>query len=88
MCSNSSTRIGMLVSVILLLGTASAARADATEDYSNYPLANAYKYCDRGNAFACQQVRQFNTVDNAMSAFGAVPPVRTAPMRRPRYQVR
>jgi len=64
----------MALSVALLLGTPSVALADATEDYSNYPLANAYKYCDRGNAFACRQVQQLNGQNNARAAYGAAYP--------------
>jgi hypothetical protein len=82
-----STKLKMVLSATLLLGTASAALADATEDYSNYPLANAYKYCDRGNPIACQQVQQFNAEDNARSAFGFAYPV-PAPVRHPRYRIR
>src|SRR5690606_1199187 len=83
-----SAKLKMMLSAALLLGTASAAFADATEDYSNYPLANAYKYCDRGNAFACAQARQFNGEDNARSAFGAAYPVIPVPAHRARYRTR
>jgi len=83
-----SAKLKMILSAALLLGTASAALADATEDYSNYPLANAYKYCDRGNAFACDQARQLNGEDNARAAFGAAYPAIPAPVYRSRYRVR
>lgn len=85
-----SSKLAMLLSAALLLGTASAARADATEDYSNYPLANAYKYCDRGNAFACRQVRELNAEDNAMAAYGAANPrnLMPAPVAPQRYRYR
>lgn len=80
-----SAKLRIILSAALLFGTASTALADATEDYSNYPLANAYKYCDRGNAFSCQQARQLNGEDNARSAFGsAIYPA--APVHRPRYR--
>lgn len=83
-----STQLRMILSAALLLGTTSAALADAIEDYSNYPLANAYKYCDRGSALACQQARQLNGEDNARSAFGsAVYPAALAPVYRPRYRI-
>jgi hypothetical protein len=81
-------KLKMVLSAALLLGTASAALADATEDYSNYPLANAYKYCDRGNAFACQQARRLGGEENARSAYGAAYPVTPAPVLRSRHRAR
>lgn len=83
-----SAKLKMILSAALLLGTASAAFADATEDYSNYPLANAYKYCDRGNAFACQRAKQLNGEDNARSAFGAIYPVTPAAVPHRRHHAR
>lgn len=80
-----STKFKMILSAALLFGTTTTAFADATEDYSNYPLANAYKYCDRGNVFSCQQVNQLNTEDNARSAFGAARAV--SPAHRMRHRV-
>lgn len=65
------TKLKMILSATLLLGSASVAFADATEDYSNYPLANAYKYCNRGNAFACQDVQRITGQNNGFSAYGA-----------------
>ena len=77
-----SDKLKFILAGALLLGTASAALADATEDYSNYPLANAYKYCNRGNAPACAQAQQLNAEDNATAAFGsAVYPVIPAPVQ-------
>ncbi len=77
-----SDKLKFILAGALLLGTASVALADATEDYSNYPLANAYKYCNRGVVSACVQAQQLNAEDNAMAAFGsAAYPVAPAPIQ-------
>lgn len=83
------SKIRLILAGAMLLGTASVALADATEDYSNYPLANAYKYCARGNASACEQARRLSAEDNAHRAFGsAIYPTTPAPVHRPRHRTR